>query len=213
MPDNFFTADTHFGHANIIRYCNRPFKDAVEMNETIIANWNAVVQPDDYVYHLGDFAFWRDHGMTPRDYRRRLNGRIHFIRGNHDKGIEQFRDCFEWLKDYNEITVEGQKIVLMHYAMRVWNRSHHGSWMLYGHSHGSLPDDPHARSLDVGVDCHGFKPVSFNELKRLMAKKHWQPIDHHGEAQEGGGVGLSKEDYAKLERQQQYRQLKREFEP
>lgn len=151
--------------------------------------------------------------MTPRDYRRRLNGRIHFIRGNHDKGIEQFRDCFEWLKDYNEITVEGQKIVLMHYAMRVWNRSHHGSWMLYGHSHGSLPDDPHARSLDVGVDCHGFKPVSFNELKRLMAKKHWQPIDHHGEAQEGGGVGLSKEDYAKLERQQQYRQLKREFEP
>lgn len=187
MPNTFFTADTHFGHANIIRYCNRPFKDVVEMNDTIINNWNAVVQPNDYVYHLGDFAFWRSHGLTPRDYRRRLNGHIHFIRGNHDKGIEQFADCFEWIKDYCRITVGEQTIVLSHYSMRVWDKSHRGSWMLYGHSHGTLPDDPNARSIDVGVDCHNFTPVSIADLGRIMNRKDWKPKDHHGKQNHSDG--------------------------
>ena len=52
----FFTSDTHFNHTNIIRFCNRPFKDVIHMNETIIANWNSVVGPDDIIFHLGDFC-------------------------------------------------------------------------------------------------------------------------------------------------------------
>ena len=52
----FFTSDTHFNHTNIIRFCNRPFKDVTHMNETIIANWNSVVGPDDIIFHLGDFC-------------------------------------------------------------------------------------------------------------------------------------------------------------
>lgn len=52
----FFTSDTHFNHTNIIRFCSRPFKDVEHMNETLIANWNRVVGPDNIVFHLGDFC-------------------------------------------------------------------------------------------------------------------------------------------------------------
>ena len=52
----FFTSDTHFNHTNILQYCNRPFKIVDQMNETIITNWNNVVEPDDIVFHLGDFC-------------------------------------------------------------------------------------------------------------------------------------------------------------
>jgi calcineurin-like phosphoesterase family protein len=59
--------------------------------------------------------------------------------------------------------------------MRAWNKHGYGSWMLYGHSHGTLPDDPHALSIDVGMDCHDFVPISYEEIKDIMSKKDWSP--------------------------------------
>ena len=50
----FFTSDTHFNHANIISFCNRPFKDVEQMNEVMIANWNHVIGKDDSVL----FSTW-----------------------------------------------------------------------------------------------------------------------------------------------------------
>lgn len=175
----WFTSDTHFGHANILRYCNRPFKDSVEMNETIISNWNRVVDKDDLIYHLGDFCFGGD------DIFARLIGRLHglivFIKGNHDKVAWKNRHKFYSFSDsYREIKINGQDITLCHYSMRVWNKSHHGAWHLYGHSHGSLPDDPNSRSFDCGVDCHNFTPINFEQVQKIMDKKLWKPIDHHG---------------------------------
>lgn len=209
----WFTADTHFGHANIIKYCNRPFKDSVEMNETIIENWNKVVGKQDLVFHLGDFCFAKEDGVFDL-YLKRLNGLIVFIKGNHDRTAWRNRHKFYAAHDsYHEVEIGGQDITLCHYAMRVWNKSHHGAWHLYGHSHGSLPDDPNALSFDCGVDCHNYTPINFDEVAAIMAKKNWKPIDHHGERQESGGVGLSKEEYAKLERKAQYDMLKAEFEP
>ena len=52
----WFTADTHIGHRNIIKYCQRPFSDVEDMNKTLISNWNKVVGINDYVFHLGDFS-------------------------------------------------------------------------------------------------------------------------------------------------------------
>ena len=78
----YFTSDTHFGHARIIELCARPFANVDEMNEALIQKWNAVVGPDDVVYHLGDFF------MGPKEtvlLRKRLNGKIVLIKGNHDK--------------------------------------------------------------------------------------------------------------------------------
>lgn len=177
----FFTADTHFGHANIIRYCNRPFKGVYDMDDTQCNNWNATVGPEDTVYHLGDFSF----GL-PDKYLARLNGRIFFVFGNHDREMKRVKQekkwnhKVTWLPDLAEVEVEGQKIVLCHYAMLVWNKSHHNTWHLYGHSHGSLPDNPQSNSFDVGVDCWNYYPVSFSEVAAKMAKKSWKPLDHHG---------------------------------
>ncbi|MFK5004710.1 hypothetical protein ACI4AP_29375, partial [Klebsiella pneumoniae] len=72
-----------------------------------------------------------------------------------------------------------QRIVLCHYAMEVWNKSHHQAWHLYGHSHGSLPDNPNAKKFDVGVDCHNYTPLSYQDVKNIMARKNFKPFDHH----------------------------------
>jgi calcineurin-like phosphoesterase family protein len=176
----WFTADTHFGHANIIKYCNRPFANEQEMNAAMIKNWNALVKDEDIVYHLGDFCFGRE------DYHfnaffKQLKGMIILIKGNHDKLAWRNRSNFFASYDtYHEIRVNGQDITLNHYAQKVWNKSHHGAWHLYGHSHGSLPDDPNSLSFDCGVDCHNFTPINFEHVKEIMSKKTFKPIDHHG---------------------------------
>lgn len=207
--NTWFTADTHFGHANIIKYCNRPFANSVEMDKALIANWNARVGKNDLIYHVGDFCF-QDFDR----YFNQLNGLKIFVKGNHDRNAWQNRDRFYSHSDsYREICVNGQDITLCHYAMRVWNKSHYGSWNLYGHSHGSLPDDPHARAIDIGVDCHNFAPISFDEVAAIMEKKLWKPIDHHTGRLPEGGIGLSKAEYEKAERRKLYEQLKKEFEP
>lgn len=160
------------------------------MNEAIISNYNAVVGPDDIVYHLGDFAFEKDRSRLEWMLGR-LNGSKHLIWGNHDNLLKsvKWKDHFYTAADLRMITVPAesnngidQEIVMCHYAMRVWNKSHYGSWMLHGHSHGTLPDDPKILSCDVGVDCWNFTPVSMEQLGERMKKKLWVPIDHHGRA-------------------------------
>lgn len=156
------------------------------MDLALITNWNSIIQPNDNVYHLGDLAFLKAEKIP--NLLCRLNGTIHFIFGNHDKELRKVQssklhstiaDKIKFLGDYKEITVNNQYIVLCHYAMRTWNRQHHGSWQLYGHSHGTLPDDPNLLSIDVGVDCHNYFPISFEDIQRIMKKKTWKPIDHH----------------------------------
>jgi len=173
----YFTADNHWGHNRILEYSKRPFKTVEEMNEAMIANWNARVRKQDVVYHVGDFSF------LPFDRTKpifdRLNGEKHLILGNHDR-LNMMRNLgWASISQYKEIKVQGQSIVLLHYAMKVWNKSHHGAWHLYGHSHNSLPDDPTSLSIDVGVDAHGYAPISFDGVKQIMSRKRFVPVDHH----------------------------------
>ena len=176
----WFTSDTHFGHKNILKYTDRPFSSVEEMDEILIENWNNRIEKDDEVYHLGDVALCSPKKL--REILARLNGKIYLIRGNHDKSAEACRDRFEWIKDYYELEIsdpeghkEKQLIVLFHYAMRVWQASHYGTYHLYGHSHGELPDDPNALSFDVGVDCHNYAPINYDEIKSIMKSKSWSP--------------------------------------
>ena len=81
----YFIADTHFNHENIIKYCNRPFKNTYKMNEYIIQKWNSVVKKDDTVYHLGDVGFGSLQEV--KSLVERLNGTKILIKGNHDLKI------------------------------------------------------------------------------------------------------------------------------
>lgn len=193
MSEIFFTSDTHFYHDNIITFCERPFADVTEMNEALIRRWNEKVKRGDLVYHLGDFAL-KCSVQEANAVLDQLNGQIILIRGNHDSVAEQVKHRFAAIKDYDEIKVNDEeaphngkrKIVLLHYAMRVWHSSHHGAWHLYGHSHGTLPDDPQSLSFDVGVDCWNFTPLSYAEVKAVMAQKSFSPVDHHGASDRAG---------------------------
>jgi len=154
----FFTADEHYGHSNIIRYCKRPFVSVEEMDEELIRRHNGVVGSEDIVIHAGDFT------MKKRDvalrYLERLRGHHVFLRGSHDHWLDGSAHEI-W-----EQQVGGHYIVVCHYAMRTWPRSHYNSWQLYGHSHGILP--PVGKQWDIGVDNNGYCPVSLAQVAEVM---------------------------------------------
>lgn len=166
----WFTSDLHFFHANIIKFCNRPFNDIDHMNEMLIKNWNEVVSAGDIVWVLGDFSLSNNEKLLS-NILRRLNGQKHLVTGNHDS-----KSCLrakEWgsVHDLTHISVNNQAIVLCHYAMRVWHKSHHGSWMLHGHSHATLEEDKNIFSFDIGVDAWDYYPVSFEQVSKKMKWK------------------------------------------
>jgi len=178
----YFTADQHFGHANIVRLAKRPFESVEDMDEAMIAAWNGVVAPGDYVYQLGDFTLGGPD--QAQSMFARLNGVIRVVPGGHDaRWTRQARrdalvsalgdpvSILEPLVSLNTTPPDRlggrQVVVLCHYAMRVWDRSHYGAWHLYGHSHGSLPGL--GRSMDVGVDAVGFAPISLAEVARRLS--------------------------------------------
>lgn len=181
------TSDCHFGHSTILEYCRRPFESAGEMNEAMIDRWNQVVKPEDTVYHLGDFTLGGYEQFKKIIYR--LNGSIILLVGDHDD---------RWIRGYykslsiNEkfrvdssgmITLEfstGKRpllVVMCHYAMRVWKKSHYGSIHLYGHSHGNLWG--FGRSMDVGVDTNNYYPYNLSKIIDGLLK-----IEPHNKAEE-----------------------------
>lgn len=169
MNNIFFTSDTHFYHANVIKYSNRPYGSVEEMNAAIIQNWNSVVRPGDRIYHLGDFGFARPEQLTR--ILEQLNGQKYFIVGNHDKSMwdASVKKHFIKYADMMELSVGKQKLVLCHYPLASWNRAHHGSFMLHGHSHGSYVA-PDYRIWDVGVDVNNMTPISYDEIERKLNK-------------------------------------------
>lgn len=178
-----FTSDDHFFHKNILTYSKRPFKDITEMNEMLIKNWNSVVNSEDHVYNLGDVAFCNNTELDKILYR--LNGKIFHIKGNHCGNIKT--DRFEWSKDYFELNIQdkdvkkgSQLIVLCHYPLATWNHSYKGSISLHGHCHGNLKKDFNLYRMDVGVDCHQFFPISYEQIKQEFKKNYNPPTkDHH----------------------------------
>lgn len=174
-PDVFVTADTHFGHANIIRFCDRPYATAREMDDALVAEWNRVVGDDDDVLHLGDFVMGDD--RQAQAMLSRLKGRLHFVRGNHDTRWGHSRMSslsghpIVWLSDAPVMVCDGLKAHCCHYPMRSWDGQYHGSVHLYGHVHNSL--EPLPNSVDAGVDASiernggAFRLETFGELVKI----------------------------------------------
>lgn len=176
----FFTSDTHFTHANIIRFCSRPFKNVEEMDETMIANWNRVVGENDIVFHLGDFCMGGSAKWT--NVLNRLNGKIYLIIGNHDmKNLKQsYSDRFEKVAMQMYIEVDKQKIYLNHCPFLCYGGAYRDTWQLFGHVHTNKNntgiDAPRLEMLfpaqyDVGVDNNNFTPVSFEQVKAIIQKQ------------------------------------------
>lgn len=187
MSENiWFSSDLHVDHKNIVKYSNRPWTFE-EQEAQIVERWNSRVGLLDKAYHLGDFMFVGAKGRGPEKVKnvlKQLNGEITFIMGNHDNPR-----LWDILKNdpelgfidvchYKEIKIDSQPIVLCHYPFEVWNGSHHGSWHLHGHCHGSLPAV--GKRLDVGLDNHpDFQVFSFEEVKLHMDGQSIVIKDHH----------------------------------
>lgn len=186
----WFTSDTHYAHANICRATSkwpadetRQFDSLDAMNQALVDGINEMVPADGVLFHLGDWAFAGQDKIG--EFRSRLKVRsVHLVLGNHDHHLTKGRELhhFTSVQPYLEITVGGQPVVLFHYGCRVWNASHKGSWLLYGHSHGSLPS--HGRSMDVGVDTNRYRPYSFSDVAEQLWALEIPLVDHHGLRQE-----------------------------
>lgn len=173
----WFTADTHFGHANAIKYCGRPFETKYEMDRAMIANWNSRVGPRDTIYHLGDFSFYGSIETTKLV--QRLNGYKILIRGNHDKG-ESFYIRAGFNAYYTSTPsnpLEFEEFLISHYPY--WETYDHDDrkhkfadrmlhkrgnrWLLCGHIHEKWKSKGHC--INVGVDQWNFAPVSIHEIR------------------------------------------------
>lgn len=181
----WFTADTHYNHANVIDFSERPFTDLQDMTDRLVANWNERIENGDVVYHLGDFAFsWGPkHGPLINDILERLNGQKFLIVGNHDRKEVTSNPNWVGVHRMHEIKVDRggehkQRIVLCHYPIRSWNQIHRGAWMLHGHCHGNLPDKG-GKILDVGVDCFNYTPVHIDRIEEIMRHRPIRTEDHH----------------------------------
>lgn len=172
----FYTADLHFGHSNIRDYCpeSRNFALTEEMDIAIMCALNERVGRDDILYILGDFAVCRDPEYVRHCFSM-LNGRKRLVLGNHDldkKGrVRKEIAALRWdipPTHALETHDEGCRVYLHHYACRTWPAAHHGSYHLFGHSHGSLP--PMGRSRDVGIDVidTNFAPMTFKEIQETL---------------------------------------------
>lgn len=180
----FFTSDTHFFHKNIIKYCDRPFENAKEMNEELIKRWNEVIPEDGIVFHCGDVSLTAG-SKKLNDLLHSLNGKKHLIVGNHENDAlsksyikehwETISDIHEIYEEDAEITYGKQHLILCHYPMLTWNAGHRGSWQLFGHVHGGLSNkgimNHKATQMDVGVDTNNFYPYTWQQIKEQITKQ------------------------------------------
>lgn len=187
----FATSDEHFYHNNILTGWDgtqrpRPFATMEDMVEGMIDRHNAVVRDNDEVYHLGDM-FWKSAGIDRAIWiRQRLRGKHFYALGNHDEMFwlnkeqtlpSQLQNHFESVKQRYWMPSNGinrHGLVLEHYAGRVWQGSHKGSYQLFGHSHGGLNHGKGQEdylSYDVGVDVNDFTPVAFEDIAVILRKR------------------------------------------
>lgn len=174
MSRLFFTSDEHYGHANVLKFCKRPFESVEDQTEQLIKRHNTVVDDGDVTYHLGDM-FWRTFTVKEaQSVMDRLNGKHYLILGNHDEVAKNIAGRFVWVKDTTLVHTP-TRVWLSHYAHRVWPDSHKHSYHLYGHTHNVLPDFRY--SHDAGVDANGYFPISYQEVETIMIQKGQLPPD------------------------------------
>ena len=163
---DFYIGDTHFGHENIVKYCGRPFKHALDMEETIIKNWNSAVGKNDTVYHLGDFSLYYSN-VEKQQMLDRLNGRKVLIIGNHD---------IYRIGHWKKLGVEAHKKFIVHDGLIL---SHVPIMFpelpnVHGHTHGNvhrgeIPE--HGVFVCVSVEAIRYTPVNTQWIRDEIGLK------------------------------------------
>lgn len=165
---NWFTSDLHLGHANVIKYSNRPYESIELMDHDLIQRWNNRVKEADTVYFLGDFCFKKctqaPEGKPFDYYRKQLNGSIVFIQGNHDKG-----NGFRPILQSGLIEYGGQQFYMVHKPEHMNLKYELG---LCGHVHQAWKfkkiDD--SILINVGVDQWNFEPIDIHRIMKALAQ-------------------------------------------
>jgi calcineurin-like phosphoesterase family protein len=151
----FVISDTHFNHANIIKYCNRPFNGVGEMNNALVVNWNEVVKPEDTVYHVGDFGLATLEQL--KEIRQCLNGRIVLIKGNHDGGWIRMRDIgIDEFHKKDLLIWKGDTSIYFSHEPQFQRK---GTIHFYGHVHDKTPPDEPKWAHNVSVEVIKYRPV------------------------------------------------------
>lgn len=152
----YVISDTHFGHGNIIEYCNRPFDSVEEMNRALVENWNTTVSPTDSVLFLGDV---RHHpsSMTAEEWLKRLNGNILVVRGNHDGGLSQ-----------NARVPVVESCVIQHGRYQFYcehQPTKYSGWQIHGHVHDNAPlIDTERQLVNVSAEAVGYQPMPLDDI-------------------------------------------------
>ncbi|MBA7613045.1 hypothetical protein ES703_20288 [subsurface metagenome] len=160
----YLIGDTHFDHGNIIKYCERPFQSAEEMNKALVTKWNTLVAPRDTVYFLGDWSFGRG-SRPPKYWIRKLKGHIVSIRGDHDDRLQGIR-----FANYKMLHYGGYSFLLIHdpgQRPEDWR-----GWIIHGHKHNNdLRYYPfingERKSINVAVELIEYQPLSIDKLLSL----------------------------------------------
>jgi calcineurin-like phosphoesterase family protein len=191
MSKIWLTSDSHYNHKSICGPTLSKWKDGYrnfsslqEMEEILTDNINSLVQPDDILYHLGDFIMGPSIDVELPRIRSTIKCKtIHKLRGNHNKYDKwsELKSLFTTFQDYLELKYKSKFIVLCHYPFRSWNHMNQGSLHFHGHTHQQIGN---GRMLDVGVDCWNFKPISIEQAidecmkKSIIGEGHHQPEDN-----------------------------------
>lgn len=164
-------SDTHFNHSNIIEFCDRPFANAIEMNEHILDNWNSVIRPQDKVYHLGDV--YMGGGFRREDTERMLsmlNGHKRLILGNHDNGKDQIlQRRFEKIDVWRMFPEFG--LLLTHVPVhesslhKTGRREQPDMKLRNVHGHIHNRESPSSDHFNVCVEMLNYTPINIEELR------------------------------------------------
>lgn len=183
---DFITSDTHYGHLNIIKFCDRGYADVAEMNQALIDNYNAVVGPDDWVLHVGDCTMGIKLSKFRAEVMDRLNGRKALVRGNHDPNEKKCLAMgFEFVVERLWLDLEGVPALVCHYPpkgakdthrdkdTRYWERRPEwtqGVVHIHGHTHEDKRTFQGERRIHVGVDAWDYTPASIKDVTELAHK-------------------------------------------
>lgn len=193
-PDKvWITGCTHFWHKNICKGSSswpkggmRDFPDEVVMSHAIAENINDKIKEDHSLILAGDFSFGnKDKIIAARQLIKCKN--VYLVLGNHCYGILKNNLQYLFTKTWGDWDVSclvkfdigDKRYVVSHYALRVWEDSHHGVRNLFSHSHGTLPDDPNALAFDIGMDAQDLQPLNFIDVEKIISKKVYKSVDHH----------------------------------